>query len=130
MALQRPEPAPAVQNTVDHDIAAGRDAARLGKGDIIGIGVRNMKAEMGDGVFVSPVDFIGAFGGPFVAFVGFVAFGVATHGDGVSADGRTVALQGELSVAFIDKNGIGLLVRGSHGGRRAGPGAEHDLRIG
>lgn len=84
---------------------------------------------MGDRIFIGPVDDVIACWCSLVAFLGFVTFWVAAHGNVVGTDDFTVPQRHQSSVTFINENDVSLLVLWGHRGRGPRALAQHNLSV-
>ena len=69
------EPAPAIRQTVNHDVASGGKALGRGAIDVVLLRIRNVQSEMVVAVGLVEVDRVNAFRGALIALV-FLGFSV------------------------------------------------------
>ena len=69
--VERTDPSRTIWQSVNHDVASGRNAARRGLRNIVLIRIGNVQGEMEIAVRFPPVDGVGAFRSAMISFVCF-----------------------------------------------------------
>src|SRR3546814_1432630 len=78
-----------VRQSMDHDVAARRQAERLGGGEVVGARIGNMQGEMEAAVGIAAIDIVATFRRPAVALPPLVSHRVAAQVDAVGAHRRS-----------------------------------------
>ena len=101
------EPAEAVADAVDHDVAAGVDAASMRRCGLLWRGIADAKGAIEGAVRVAADDAVCTFWDLVVAGAVFGAEAAAPEGDAVSPDGLAAVQEGEGVFVLDDKDGVG-----------------------
>ena len=101
------EPTEAVADAVDHDVAAGVDAVRVGGCGLLWCWVTDAEGAVEGAVRVAADDAIGAFGDSVVSGVVLRAKSASSESDAVLLDRLALVEQGEGVCVLDDENGVG-----------------------
>lgn len=113
------DPAAAIGQAVNHDIAAGRDAKRDGPLAIVGIGIGNVQRLVIRRMGLAAVDDVMAFGRAAVAPAFLARESGGAERDLVRVNDLPVGEQFEQMIAFQDQDGIDLFMDSVSAGRGA-----------
>src|SRR5438067_11105043 len=110
--MKRADPAAAVSNSVNHDVAPGRHSLRGGAIDISLLRIRDVQGQMIIAVGFMEIDPIESFGRALIAFLFLRPDGRAAQGDAIRFENAVAAKKREPARGFLHADTIGHRVRG------------------
>jgi len=110
--MKRADPAAAVSNSVNHDVASGRHSLRDRAIDIALFRIGNVESQMIIAVGFMEIDPIESFGRALIAFLFLRPDGRAAQGDAIRFENVVAAKKREPARGFFHANTIGHSIRG------------------
>ena len=107
-AVDCPDPAKAISQSVNHDIAAGRDAACRRLRHVILVRIGHMQSEVKVTIGFSAINRIKSFRCTMIAFFALGANWLAAESDSILLQRGALAKQRQLACTLVDNDAIRL----------------------